>query len=159
MRNLSKALDIWTTTVRVAPNLLKAQAILSDITVWRSVPLIGNQNKGRISWGDQQAYYLQVFPRLCWTPLTSSRRLLPNLKTSGKQDSFRHVLKSSASIHESLDSQFYRTTNGIHSWSESFDESGLVMTFLTILGITWLLCSVSLVLEKIQVMRWLSHQD
>ena len=32
---------------------------------------------------------------------------------SGKQDSFRHLLKSSASMYECSGSQFFRTTTGI----------------------------------------------
>ena len=34
---------------------------------------------------------------------------------SGKQDSFRHILKSSASMYEISGSQFVRTTTGIQS--------------------------------------------
>ena len=34
---------------------------------------------------------------------------------SGKQDYLRHILKSSASMHESSGSQFFRTTTGIQS--------------------------------------------
>ena len=66
---------------------------------------------------------------------------------SGKQDSFRHILKSSASMYESSGSQFFRTTTGIHSGPEAFDESRFVMTFLTILGVMDILCSFRLVLE------------
>ena len=43
--------------------------------------------------------------------------------------------------------QFFRTTTGIQSRPDAFDESNLVMTFLTILGVTEILCSFSLVLE------------
>ena len=51
-------------TARVAPDLLKALAILSDATVRRSTVgqenqnHTGNQKKGHISLGDQQSYYL-----------------------------------------------------------------------------------------------------
>ena len=39
---------------------------------------------------------------------------------SGKQNSFRHILKSSASIYESSGSQFFRTTTGIQSGPDAF---------------------------------------
>ena len=67
---------------------------------------------------------------------------------SGKQDSFRHILKSSASKYESSGSQFFRTTTGIQSGPDLFDESSFVMTFLTILGFTEILCSFILALDR-----------
>ena len=66
---------------------------------------------------------------------------------SGKQDSFRHILKSSASMYESSGSQFFRTTTGIQSGPDAFDKSRFIMTFLTILGVTEILYSFRLVLE------------
>ena len=66
---------------------------------------------------------------------------------SGKQDSFRHILNSSASMCESSGSQFFRTTTGIQSGPDAFDKSRFIMTFLTILGVTEILCSFKLVLE------------
>ena len=68
-------------------------------------------------------------------------------KQSGKQDSLRHLLKSSANMQESSGSQFFRTTTGIQSGPDAFDKSRFVMTFLTILGDTEILCSFKLVLE------------
>ena len=53
---------------------------------------------------------------------------------SGKQDTFRHILKSIASIYESSRSQFFRTTTGIQSGPDTFDESRFVMTFFNHLG-------------------------
>ena len=50
-------------------------------------------------------------------------------------------------MYESSGSQFIRTTTGIQSGPDTFDESRLVMTFLTILGIIEILCSFRLVLE------------
>ena len=58
---------------------------------------------------------------------------------SGKQDSFRKLLKSSASMYESSGSKFFKTTTRIQSGPNIFDESQFVMTFLTILGVTELL--------------------
>ena len=60
-------MDISSATAQVAPDLLKALAILSDTTVRRSavdredVNHTENQKKGHISLGDQQVYNLQVF--------------------------------------------------------------------------------------------------
>ena len=66
---------------------------------------------------------------------------------SGKQDSFRHIFKSSASMYESSGSQFFRTTTGIQSGPDAFDGSRFIMIFSTILGVTEILCSYRLVLE------------
>ena len=66
---------------------------------------------------------------------------------SGKQDYLRHILKSSASMHESSGSQFFRTTTGIQSGLDTFEESRFTVAFLTMLGVTKILCSFRLVLE------------
>ena len=50
-------------------------------------------------------------------------------------------------MYESSGSQFFRTTTGIQSQPDAFDESRFVMTFLTILGVMEILCSFRLVLE------------
>ena len=65
----------------------------------------------------------------------------------GKQDSFRHLWKSSAIIYESSGSQFSKTTTGIQSGPDAFDESRLVVTLLTNLEDAEILCSFSIVLE------------
>ena len=57
------------------------------------------------------------------------------------------TLKSSVNLYESLGSQFFRTTTGIKSVPGIFDESRLVMTFLTKLVVTEILCSFRLVIE------------
>ena len=67
---------------------------------------------------------------------------------SGKRDYNRQILKSSASIYKSSGSQFFRTTTGIQSGPVAFDESRFVMTFLTILAVTGVLCSFRLALER-----------
>ena len=51
------------------------------------------------------------------------------------------------SMYESSGSQFFRTTTGIQSGPDAFDKSRFIMTFLTILGVTEILCSFRLVLE------------
>ena len=53
---------------------------------------------------------------------------------SEKQDSCRQLLKSSASMFQSSGSQFFRTTTGIQSGSEAFDESKLVWFKLVLWG-------------------------
>ena len=50
-------------------------------------------------------------------------------------------------MYESSGSQFFRTTTGIRSGPDAFDKSRFIMTFLTILGVTEILCSFKLVLE------------
>ena len=50
-------------------------------------------------------------------------------------------------MYEKSGSQFFRTTTGIQSVPDAFDESRFVMTFLTILGVTEIFCSFKLVLE------------
>ena len=89
-----------------------------------------NHPKGRIALGHQQAYYFKVFQRLS---LTTERRVIgwwflvvdlsPTFLTTGttdetfqkpgKRDSFRHILKRSASRYKFLGSQFFRSTTGI----------------------------------------------
>ena len=70
------------------------------------------------------------------------------------------LLRSSNSTYERSGSQFFKTTTGIQSGPGTFDESRFVMTFLTILEVSEILCSFRLVLEKgKQVKRYLSHQD
>ena len=64
---------------------------------------------------------------------------------SGKNDSFRHILKSSGC--ESSGSQFFRTTTRIQSGLNAFDGSRFVVTLLNILGVTEISCSFRLVLE------------
>ena len=51
-------------------------------------------------------------------------------------------------MYESSGTQFFRTSTGIQSSPDVFDESRFVMTFLTILGVTEILCSFRLVLEE-----------
>ena len=51
-------------------------------------------------------------------------------------------------MSESSSSQLFRTTTGIQSGPDASDESRFVMTFLTISGVTEILCSFGVVLEK-----------
>ena len=50
-------------------------------------------------------------------------------------------------MYESSGSQFFRTTTGIQSEPDAFDELRFIMTFLTILGVMEILHSFRLVLE------------
>ena len=56
-------------------------------------------------------------------------------------------MKNSVNIYESSGSQFHRTTTGIQSGPDAFDESRFVITFLTILAVIEILSSFRLVLE------------
>ena len=66
-QSLSKALDISSAPASVAPYLLKALQVLSDTTArWSAfdredLKPYWKSEKGNISLGDQQSYYLQVF--------------------------------------------------------------------------------------------------
>ena len=70
-----------------------------------------------------------------------------DLWTIWKKDSFRHMLKISARMYESSGSQFLRTTTSMQSRLNAFYKSRFAITFLTILGVTEMLCSFILVLE------------
>ena len=59
----------------------------------------------------------------------------------------RHILKSSASMYESSRSRFFRTTSGIPSGPDLFDESRLFMTYWTNLRVTQILCILTLLIE------------
>ena len=50
-------------------------------------------------------------------------------------------------MYENSGSQFFRTTTGIQSGPDTFDESRFVMTFLTIVRVLETLCSFRIVLE------------
>ena len=54
-------------------------------------------------------------------------------------------------MYESSGSHFFRTTTGIQSGPDAFDVSRLVMTLLTVLGVTEILCSFRLVLKRKEV--------
>ena len=49
--------------------------------------------------------------------------------------------------YEGSGSQFFKITPEIQSGPDTFDESRLVMTLLTNLGVTWVSCSSKLALE------------
>ena len=51
-------------------------------------------------------------------------------------------------MYESSSLQFFRTTTGIQSGENNFDESRFVITFLTILGVMEILCDFRLVLDR-----------
>ena len=54
---------------------------------------------------------------------TAKRKLTPMRPSNNleKKDSFRHILKSSASMYESSSSLFFRTTAGIQSGPDAFE--------------------------------------
>ena len=50
-------------------------------------------------------------------------------------------------MYESSGSQFFRTTTETPSGPYAFDESRFAITFLTVLGVMEILCSLRLILE------------
>ena len=60
----------------------------------------------------------------------------------------KHKLKISASMNESSGSLSFRTTSGIRSEPDTFDQLSFVINILTILGVKEILCSFRLLLEK-----------
>ena len=50
-------------------------------------------------------------------------------------------------MYESPGSQFFRTTTGMQSGPDAFDESRFVMPFLNILGVMEIVCSFRIILE------------
>ena len=136
-------------TAQVGPELLKASAILSDTTIrrsavdWEDLKSYWKSEKDHISLGDQQFYYVQVFKDITNHRKKTNRVVVFNctvdlcptflntvtfdeiFQQSGKQCSFRHILKSSASMYETSSSQFFRTTSGIQLWPDAFDKSRL----------------------------------
>ena len=88
-----------------------------------------------------------VFSSRPFPTFLNTRTTNETFQQSGKQGSFRHILKSSTNMCESSGSQFFRTNTGIQSGPDAFDESRFVMIFLTILGVMEILCSFRLVLE------------
>ena len=65
-----------------------------------------------------------------------------NLEKKTPSDTYRR-----ASMYKSPASLFFKTTTGIQSGPDAFDESRFAMPFLIILGVTEKLCSFRLVLE------------
>ena len=117
--------------------------------------------KDHIFLGDQQDYYLQVFQRkntngavvFGHTPFPNIHKYIQERPMQAfnkleKQDSFRHIFKSSVNMYESSGPQFLTTTTGIQSGPHAFDKSRLVMNFLTNLEVTEILCSLKLILEE-----------
>ena len=50
-------------------------------------------------------------------------------------------------MYKASGSQFFKNTSGIQSGPYAFDKSRFIMTFLTVLGVTEILCSFKLVLD------------
>ena len=61
-------------------------------------------------------------------------------------------------MYESSGSQFFRTTIGIQSGPDTFDESRFLMTFLTILGVTEISYSFRNMVIKLYVLRGYSGE-
>ena len=67
---------------------------------------------------------------------------------SGKQDFLKYILKSSASMHKSSGSHFFRATTGIKWKLDVFDASRSVIAFLTNLRITRMLSNFRVHLKR-----------
>ena len=79
MPNLSKALDISSATARVAPDLLKALASLSDITVRRSA--VDQEDLKPYRKSEKRPHFsrestILLFTNFSNTLLTTERRLI-----------------------------------------------------------------------------------
>ena len=119
-QTLSEALDALSTAVRVAPDLLKALAVVSDAAVRRSaVDREGltlywkSEQRSRFSRWSTIVLFTSFFKdftnhrkKTNWA-VAFSCRLFPKVdnfttdetfQQSGKKDSFRHLLKRSASM-------------------------------------------------------------
>ena len=174
MQNPVKSLKYIKSHSLSSPDLLKFLAILSDTTVRRSrvdQKTLKTTLKIRKRPHFSRWSTIVLFTSFSKTLLTTEKRLTRwkflaedlsskfstflNTRTInqasqqyGKQDSFRHILKSSTSVHESSSSRFLRTTTAIQSGRHTFDESSFVMIFLNILGVMEILCSFRLGLEE-----------
>ena len=120
-QTLSKALDLWNATARVAPDLLKVLATLSDTTVRR--PAVDREGLKPYSKSGKRPHYsrwptILLFTNFSKTLLTTERGLTRQwflavdlsstflntgtigeaFQKSGKQNSLRHLLKSSVSM-------------------------------------------------------------
>ena len=131
-QTLTKALDISGTTAQVAPDLIKVPAILSDAFFkWYAIEWEGlepywksEKSPNFSSWSTRskilptterkltglQFLAIDLFPTFLKVGSTDV-----TFQKSGKQNSFRHIMKNSASIYENWGSQFFRTTTGIQS--------------------------------------------
>ena len=152
-QTLSKPLDISSALGWVAPELLKSLSVLSDTTSrkrMRRPKTLVEMRKGYISLGDQQWHYLQVFQDSFNHRRKTYRMVVFNIifysnilntgttnetsEQSGKQGSFRHMLKSSARMYENSGSQFLRTTTSMQSRLNVFYKSRFAMIFFNHLG-------------------------
>ena len=96
-------------------------------------------------------YFTNQRKKTNWAVVFSCKNFPNILKYRDRQKNLptiwitRHLLKTLASGTSA--SQFFRTTTGIQSGTNAFDKPRFVMTFLTILRVTEILCSFRLVLE------------
>ena len=156
MLNPIKSLITSSATAQVAPDLLKALAILSDRAVRRSA--VDQEDLKPFSKSEKKASFLKVinkpiiykfFQNFTNHRQKTNRTLLLSHRTypsilkykdlpvsldTGKLEN-KIVLISSASLYEISGSHLFRTTTEIQSGPDTFDKSRLVMSFLTNLGV------------------------
>ena len=77
----------------------------------------------------QKTNRVVVFSHRLLLNILNTRTSYGTFQRFGKQDSFRHILKSLASMYDSSGSLFLRSTNEIQLGPDAFDKSRLVLTF------------------------------
>ena len=124
-------MDISSTMVRVAPDLLKTQPILPFATVKRSAV---DWEYIKLSSKSEKKTHFSRWSTILVVIL--SCRPFPNiLKYRDHQWEIwkiRHLLKSLASMWGNSGSQFFQATTEIQSGPDAFGESRFLMTSLTI---------------------------
>ena len=129
-QTLSKALDISSATARVVPCAVDQEDLYwksekrPHFPIWSKILLFTSFSRIFINLRKKTNRAVGVPPIFLNTGATNE-----TFQQTGKQDSFRHILKSSAGMYESSDSKFFRTTTGIESGPDASNESKFVMTF------------------------------
>ena len=149
-------MDISSATPQVAPDLLKALSILSDATIRRSAV---DREDLKTYWKSEKRPHFSRWSTILLvtsfskTLLTTERRLKgwyflavdlspAYLKTGTTDGTFQQSWKQDWRV------QLVRKKVKVQSGPDAIDKSRFVMTFLTILGVTEILCSFRLVLEE-----------
>ena len=166
-QTLSEASLISSATARVAPSLLKVSAILSGTTVRRAAvereDLKLNCKSGKRSHFPKWSTYLLFtsFSKVLLRPFPNIPKYrdhrwdLPTIMKLRFMRKFKIHPGGSCEklqliyIYESSGLQFFRTTTGIQSGRDAFEESRSVIIFVTNLEFMGVLCCFRLFLEGI----------
>ena len=139
-------------TAQVAQSLLKIETILSDTTLSR--PAVNWEDWNHTENQKEKPHFLRWITRLLFISFSKSLRITERRLTgllfldidfsptflntgttdetfqySGKQDSSRHLLKSTVRIYEISGSHFFTTTTGIQSGLDTFGKPKMTITF------------------------------